>query len=70
MAVKKNKEKAGLRIKLVRSPIGYPKKQREVVKGLGLGKLNSEVVRNDSPEIRGMIRKVPHLLRVEVLENK
>ena len=59
-----------LRIKLVRSVIGRPRKQREVVKGLGLRKLNSEVVRNDCPEIRGMIRKIPHLLEVEALEKK
>jgi large subunit ribosomal protein L30 len=59
-----------LKIKLVRSLIGRPQKQREVVKGLGLRKLNSEVVRNDCPEIQGMIRKIPHLLKVEELEKK
>ena len=70
MAVKDKRTKGELRIKLVRSVIGYPKNQREVVKGLGLRKLNSEVLRNDSPEIRGMINKIPHLLKVEVLEKK
>jgi len=35
-----------------------------------LRKLNSEVLRKDSPEIRGMINKIPHLLKVEVLEKK
>jgi len=57
-----------LRLKLVRSPIGYPQKQRATVLGLGLRRLNSEVIRPDSPEIRGMIAKVSHLLRVESLE--
>lgn len=70
MAVKDKKATGELRIKLVRSVIGYPKNQREVVKGLGLRKLNSEVLRKDSPEIRGMINKIPHLLKVEVLEKK
>ncbi|MBN1223146.1 MAG: 50S ribosomal protein L30 [Candidatus Aminicenantes bacterium] len=59
-----------LKIKLVRSLIGRPQKQREVAKGLGLRKLNSEVIRSDRPEIRGMIRKIPHLLTVEELEKK
>ncbi len=59
-----------LRIKLVRSVIGRPQKQREVVKGLGLRKINSEVIREDCPETRGMIRKIPHLIEVEELEKK
>jgi len=68
MAVKENKGE--LRIKLVRSLIGYPQTQRKVAWGLGLRKLNSEVVRQDCPEIRGMIQKIPHLVKVEVLEKK
>ena len=59
-----------LKVKLVRSLIGHPRKQREVVKGLGLRKVNSEVIRKDCPEIWGMIRKVPHLVKVEELEKK
>ena len=59
-----------LRIRLVRSVIGRPQKQREVVKGLGLRRINSEVIREDRPEIRGMIRKIPHLIEVEELEKK
>jgi len=73
MTAQKIKQKPAekqLRIKLVRSPIGRPQKQREVVKGLGLRKLNSEVIRKDCPEIWGMIRKIPHLVRVEALEKK
>jgi large subunit ribosomal protein L30 len=59
-----------LRVELVRSLIGRPRKQREVVKGLGLRRINSSVLRQDCPEIRGMIRKVEHLVRVEVVEKK
>jgi large subunit ribosomal protein L30 len=59
-----------LRIKLVRSLIGYPRKQREVAKGLGLRKVNSEVIRKDCPEIRGMINKISHLIKVEAIEGK
>ncbi len=59
-----------LKVRLVRSLIGRPKKQREVVKGLGLRKINSEVTRKDCPEIWGMINKVPHLVEVEELEKK
>jgi large subunit ribosomal protein L30 len=61
-------EKRMLKIKLVRSLIGRPKKQREVVKGLGLRRVDSEVIRKDCPEIRGMINKIIHLLDVEILE--
>ena len=53
-----------IKIKLVRSPICAPYKQKRVVKGLGLRKLNQVVERPDSPEFRGMVKKVPHLLEV------
>jgi large subunit ribosomal protein L30 len=56
-----------LRVTLVRSLIGYPQNQRVVARGLGLGKINSSVVRPDSPEIRGMINKIVHLVKVEVV---
>lgn len=59
-----------IRIELVRSVIGRPQSQREVVKGLGLRKVNSVVTRSDSPETWGMIKKIPHLLKVEILEKK
>jgi large subunit ribosomal protein L30 len=75
MAVKEKAPKQGetvseLRIQLVRSVIGRPKKQREVVKGLGLRRIDSVVIRKDCPEIRGMINKISHLVNVEVLERK
>ena len=59
-----------LRVKLVRSLVGRPRKQREVVKGLGLRKMSSEVIRKDCPEIWGMINKVSHLVQVEAVEKK
>ena len=59
-----------VKIRLVRSLIGRPHKQREVIKGLGLRRIDSEVIRKDCPEIRGMIRKVPHLVKVEELDTK
>ena len=59
-----------LRVKLVRSLIGRPKIQREIVKGLGLRRISSEVIRKDCPEIWGMIDKVKHLVTVEVMEKK
>ncbi len=56
---------AQLKITLIRSHIGRPCTQRSVLNGLGLSKVNRTVVLNDTPEIRGMIRKVEHLVRVE-----
>jgi large subunit ribosomal protein L30 len=57
-------EAGRIRIKLVRSPICAPEKQKRVVKGLGLRKLNQVVDRPDSPVFRGMVKKVPHLLEI------
>ena len=57
-----------LKVTLKKSPIGRPEKHRKVVTGLGLTKLNSSVVRLDTPEIRGMINKVIHLVSFEVTE--
>ena len=55
---------AYLRVKLVKSPIGYPKRQRETLKGMGLTRLNKEVLLKDTPPVRGMIKKVAHLVEV------
>jgi len=57
-----------IKVTLKKSPIGRPEKHRKVVAGLGLTKLNSSVVRQDTPEIRGMINKVIHLVSFEVTE--
>jgi len=57
-----------LKVKLVKSVIGSSKAQRATVETLGLGKINSSAEHDDSPQIRGMIRKVEHLVEVEEVE--
>jgi len=57
-----------IKITLFRSLVGYPENQRVIARGLGLRKPNSSVIREDTPSIRGMIRKITHLLKVEVVE--
>ena len=52
-----------------RSAIGKSRGQQETVRALGIRRLNQPVVHQDSPQIRGMIRKVSHLLRVREIEN-
>jgi large subunit ribosomal protein L30 len=54
-----------LKIKKVKSEIGRPEKQRKVLRGLGLNKINSTVTLADTPQTRGMINKVIHLVSVE-----
>jgi large subunit ribosomal protein L30 len=44
--------------------IGYPKKQKTIVKSLGITKMNQIVERADNPSMRGIVEKVPHLLRI------
>ncbi len=56
-----------LSVTLRKSCIGRPGKHKRVVAGLGLRKLNQTVLRPDTPEIRGMIRKVIYLLEVKGL---
>lgn len=54
-----------IKITLRRSPIGRPGKHEKVLRGLGLTKLHKTVVRKDTPEIRGMVNKVIHMVEVE-----
>ena len=54
-----------LTITLVKSPIGYSKRQKGTVKALGLRRIDHSVTHDDSPVIRGMINKVSHLVQVE-----
>lgn len=54
-----------LRITLVKSFIGRPEKQRKILKGMGLTRMNREVLLEDTPEIRGMVNKVSHLVAME-----
>ena len=58
---------ARLKITLTRSLIGRPEDQRATVKALGLKKTNSVVIQEDNPVIRGMVRKVEHLVTVEAV---
>ncbi len=53
-----------VKVTLVRSPIGTPESHRATVRGLGLRRLNSSRVLVDTPEVRGMIRKVSYLITV------
>jgi large subunit ribosomal protein L30 len=53
-----------IRIQWYRSTIATPKKHKEIVRSLGLTKLNQVVERPDTPSMRGTVKKVPHLLRI------
>lgn len=61
MSVKKKE----IKITLVRSPIGYSKRQKGTVRALGLKKTLQTVVHEDNPVIRGMVHHVRHLVEVE-----
>ena len=58
------KNKGMIRLQWVRSAIAAPGKHKKVVKGLGFTRLNQVVEREDSPSIRGMVKKVPHLVEI------
>ena len=51
-------------VKQIRSPIRRPEVQRKILKGLGLNKMNKISELNDTPSIRGMINKIPHLVQI------
>ena len=53
-----------IKIKLVKSPICTPEKHKVIVRSLGLTKLNQVVERPDNDAVRGMVAKIPHLLRI------
>jgi large subunit ribosomal protein L30 len=57
-------EKATIKIEYFRSMIQAPVKHKKVIKGLGFTRLNQVVEREDTPSIRGMVLKVPHLVRI------
>jgi large subunit ribosomal protein L30 len=60
---------AKLRIKWIKSDIGYLKAQRRTLKALGFHRLHEAVEHEDSPSVRGMIAKVNHLVKVEVIND-
>lgn len=57
-------QKAMIRIQYFRSSIQAPVKHKKVVKGLGFTRLNQVVEREDTASIRGMVKTVPHLVRI------
>ena len=59
-----SKPSGTVKIKMIGSVIGCPEKQRETVRGLGLRRLHQVVERADTPAVRGMVRKVPHLVAI------
>jgi large subunit ribosomal protein L30 len=68
MATKAKKSSKKLRIKLVRSAIGYSQRQKDTVRRLGLRRLNQVVEHDDTDVIRGMVAKVNHLIEIEEQE--
>jgi large subunit ribosomal protein L30 len=67
MVAKKKKAEAlpaKIRIQYYRSTIAFPAKQKEIVRSLGLRKLNQVVEKPDTASMRGVVAKVPHLLRI------
>jgi large subunit ribosomal protein L30 len=59
---------AALKVTQVRSSIGAKRNQRETLRSLGLRKIRQSVVRDDSPQVRGMIAAVHHLVTVEEVD--
>ena len=54
-----------IKITLVKSMVGRPEKHRKVLRGMGLTKMNKTVELVDTPEIRGMVSKVSHMVKTE-----
>ena len=59
-----------LRITLTKSPIGYPRHQKDTVRNLGLRRMNQTVELSNTPTIRGMADSVSHLVSVEVFSEE
>ncbi len=67
MAEESNQQPEGggkIRMQYYRSAIGFPETQKEIVRSVGFTKLNQIVERPDTPAMRGMVQKVPHLIRI------
>jgi large subunit ribosomal protein L30 len=62
---KKENDNKTVFVTLVRSPIGYTKDQKATVLALGLRRMHQTIEHKDTPALRGMIRKVIHLLQIE-----
>ena len=63
-AAKKSQASGTIKIKMIGSVIGCVEKQRATVRGLGLRRLHQVVERADTPEVRGMVKKIPHLVTI------
>ena len=61
----KNKKEKIIRVTLVKSPIGYSKRQKGTIRALGLRRMHQTVEHVDAPTLRGMLEKVSHLVQVE-----
>ncbi len=61
-------EMSTLKITQVKSTIDRIENQKRTMEALGLGKINRSVIKNDTPQIRGMITKVNHLIKVEEIK--
>ena len=64
MAKKTDTKGGEIKIQYYRSMIGYAQNQKNIIKSLGITKLNQVISRPDSPATRGVVAKVPHLLRI------
>ncbi|HEY0789121.1 MAG TPA: 50S ribosomal protein L30 [Thermoanaerobaculia bacterium] len=65
MATREKKKQAStIQIRQIRSGIGCPVEMRETLRALGFRRMNQVVERKDTPEVRGMIRKIQHLVEV------
>lgn len=64
MATKKGKTADTVKVQYYKSMIGAPEKLKRVVKGLGMRRLNSVREFKDTPSLRGMLAKIPHMVRV------
>jgi len=68
VAKKKEQKPVKLEIKQIRSVSGRQEKQRRTLRALGLTRNQTSVIQNDTPAIRGMINKIPHMIDVRVVE--
>jgi large subunit ribosomal protein L30 len=59
---------AKIRVTYVKSAIGYPERQKNTIRSLGLSKLNQSVEIDDTPSLRGLVEAVSHLVRVEPVD--
>jgi large subunit ribosomal protein L30 len=57
-----------IKVTLTRSGVNRPQRTKDTIRGLGLTRLHKSVIVNDTPAIRGMIRAVSHMVRVEKAE--